>query len=107
MNPEGIGLQPMIATVSMNFKYIGGQGLEKPVSELQNALSFNFFGNTEVYDGRATTTTSDPPGLTDEQEILNELAPIENGFDISQTDLTSTQGGTQTGDGLDLNQVDL
>ena len=28
LNPEGIGVQPMIANVSMNFKYIGGQGLE-------------------------------------------------------------------------------
>ena len=57
LNPEGIGVQPMIATVSMNFKYIGGQGLEKPVSELQNALSNNFFANTEVYNENSVTNT--------------------------------------------------
>ena len=57
LNPEGIGVQPMIATVSMNFKYIGGQGLEKPVSELQNALSNNFFANTEVYNENSVTDT--------------------------------------------------
>ena len=56
MNPEGIGLQPMIASVSMNFKFIGGQGLKEPVSRLQNSLSFNYFGNTEVYDRRAIQT---------------------------------------------------
>jgi hypothetical protein len=55
LNPEGIGVQPMIATVSMNFKYIGGQGLEAPVSELQNALSNNYFANTELYEPTATT----------------------------------------------------
>jgi hypothetical protein len=57
LNPEGIGVQPMIANVSMNFKYIGGQGLEKPVSELQNALSNNFFANTEVYNENSVTDT--------------------------------------------------
>ena len=39
MNPEGIGLQPMIASVSINFKIIGGMGLAKPIEQLQNALS--------------------------------------------------------------------
>ena len=106
MNPEGIGLQPMIANVQMNFKYIGGQGLEKPVSELQNALSFNFFGNTEVYDSRATKTTQ-PPSLTDEQEIIDELAPLQNGFNINQTELNTTQGGESAGDGFDASQTDL
>ena len=56
INPEGIGLQPMIANVSINFKFIGGHGLKNPVEELQNALSFNFYANTEVYDERATPT---------------------------------------------------
>jgi hypothetical protein len=56
INPEGIGLQPMIVDVTMNFKFIGGHGLKNPVEELQNALSFNFYANTEVYDERATPT---------------------------------------------------
>ena len=56
MNPEGIGLQPMIAKVTLSFKMIGGMGLAKPVEQLQNALSFNYYGNTEIYDERATWT---------------------------------------------------
>jgi outer membrane protein OmpA-like peptidoglycan-associated protein len=56
MNPEGIGVQPMIAKVSLGFKMIGGMGLAKPVEQLQNALSFNYYGNTEIYDERATWT---------------------------------------------------
>jgi len=56
MNPEGIGIQPMIANVTMQISFIGGQGLKEPVAKLQNALSFNFYGNTEVYDHRSTAT---------------------------------------------------
>ena len=56
MNPEGIGVQPMIVNVSMSFKIIGGMGLAKPVEQLQNALSFNFYANTEIYDERAVWT---------------------------------------------------
>ena len=57
LNPEGIGVQPMIATVTMQVAFIGGQGLDKPVEQLQNALSSNFFGNTEMYDERAKITS--------------------------------------------------
>lgn len=56
INPEGIGLQPMIAKISMSFNFIGGHGLAKPIEELQNALSFNYYANTEIYDERATPT---------------------------------------------------
>jgi hypothetical protein len=56
INPEGIGLQPMYATVTLSFKFIGGSGLAGPVSKLQNALSFNYYANTEMYDERAEET---------------------------------------------------
>jgi hypothetical protein len=56
INPEGIGIQPMIANVSLNFKFIGGQGLAGAVDKLQNALSFNYYANTEMYDERADVT---------------------------------------------------
>ena len=53
LNPEGIGVQPMIANVTMGLKFIGGSSLDGPISRLQNAVSFNFFANTELYDDRA------------------------------------------------------
>jgi len=56
INPEGIGVQPMIATVTMSFNFIGGHGLREPVQRLQNALSFNYYANTEMYDERAIAT---------------------------------------------------
>jgi hypothetical protein len=52
LNPEGIGVQPMLATVDLNFKFIGGSSLEGPLARLQNAVSFNFFANNEVYSQR-------------------------------------------------------
>jgi len=56
LNPEGIGVQPMIANVQLQITFIGGQGLDKPVEKLQNALSSNFFANTEMYDERSIAT---------------------------------------------------
>jgi hypothetical protein len=56
LNPEGIGVQPMMANITLSFNVIGGQGIAKPVEQLQNALSFNYYGNTEVYDDRAVFT---------------------------------------------------
>lgn len=53
MNPEGIGVQPMMAKVSIGFTFVGGSDLSGPISRLQNAVSFNFYGNTSVYDRRA------------------------------------------------------
>jgi hypothetical protein len=56
MNPEGIGVQPMMVNVSLDFTIIGGMGLKEPIEQLQNALSFNYYANTEIYDERATPT---------------------------------------------------
>lgn len=53
LNPEGVGVQPMIANVTISFKYIGGSSLYGPINKLQNALSFNYFANSQVYDPRA------------------------------------------------------
>lgn len=78
LNPEGIGVQPMLADINISFYFIGGQGLEAPVARLQNALSFNYYGNTEMYDERAIPTE-------DRTEINNEtLRRIEDiqGFSV-------------------------
>lgn len=52
LNEEGIGVQPMIANISINFKFIGGSDLTGPIARLQNAITQNFFANTSVYDDR-------------------------------------------------------
>lgn len=57
LNPEGIGVQPMVVSVDLNFKFIGGSSLGGPINELQNAVSFNFFANTALYNPRKVVTT--------------------------------------------------
>ena len=56
INPEGIGVQPMIANVTLGFNFVGGSGLKESVDKLQNALTFNYYANTEIYDDRADST---------------------------------------------------
>jgi len=53
LNTEGIGVQPMMADVSMNFTFIGGQDIGGVVDELQNAISENYYANSSVYNNRA------------------------------------------------------
>lgn len=53
LNPEGIGVQPMMANVTMNFNFIGGQDIAGPVDRLQNAVSYNYYANTSIYDRHA------------------------------------------------------
>lgn len=53
LNQEGIGVQPLLARVSLSFKFIGGGDLTGPVRRLQNAMTFNYYANTGLYDNRA------------------------------------------------------
>lgn len=53
LNPEGIGVSPMIANINMSFTFLGGSDLSGPISRLQNAVSFNYYANTGVYDSKA------------------------------------------------------
>lgn len=46
MNPEGFGMQPMIANVTLNIKILGGQSLKAPIDALQNAVTFNYYANS-------------------------------------------------------------
>ena len=90
LNPEGIGVQPMIVSVQTNFKFIGGQGLAGPVSKLQNALSFSYFANTELYDERAQKqSVSDFSSMKSLDEIANNFGNF----------FKKPEGGTDASDG--------
>lgn len=62
LNNEGIGAMPMICNVSLNFHFIGGSDLAGPINRLQNALSFNYYANTGVYDNRSEEVKYDDDG---------------------------------------------
>ena len=92
LNPEGIGVQPMIADINMSFNFIGGQGLKEPVSRLQNAVSFNYFGNTEVYDERSVPT-EDTTDL--DRSVLDEIES-DNNFTVKDGKVERTEEAGET-----------
>lgn len=70
LNDEGIGIMPMYAHVSMSFNFYGGSDLGGPISRLQNAVSFNYYANTSVYDNRSEMVEYDDNGnLTRVKEV--------------------------------------
>jgi hypothetical protein len=91
LNPEGIGIQPMIASVTMQISFLGGHGLEKPIERLQNALSSNFFANTEMYDERAESTNTKIGGK-DANEFTKEFIQSLNDTLIPPTGLKDSNG---------------
>jgi len=103
INPEGIGLQPMIATVSLSFDFIGGQGINNPVSELQNALSFNYYANTEMYDDRATITED---VLSEFDSEVLDIIKNEVGL-IDATDKPQGSGAGNTIGNVKTNNLDI
>ena len=66
MNPEGIGMMPMYADININFAFLGGSDIAGPIARLQNAVSFNYYANTSVYDNRAEKVEYNPNGSGEE-----------------------------------------
>ena len=103
INPEGIGIQPMVVKVSMDLKFIGGHGLARPIESLQNALSFNFYANTEVYDERAEETELNYAlvELVDKaiaNATVNNEQSKDGGETIGSVLTTIKSGDTESGD---------
>ena len=53
LNPEGVGVQPMYANISISFKFLGGQDITRPIERLQNAVTANYYANASVYNRHA------------------------------------------------------
>jgi hypothetical protein len=81
LNPDGIGVQPMIASVTMGFKFIGGSSLTGPINRLQNAVSFNFFANTEVYESRSQFWSKEK--VKDDSGKITEKNILKTGLDLN------------------------
>jgi hypothetical protein len=99
LNPEGVGVQPMICNVNLNFNFIGGSALKGAINKLQNAVSFNYFANTEIYDSRADVLTK-----KDDSWVIEEgVSP----FNVKNDDETeeSQQTGVAGNPKLENNQV--
>ena len=112
LNPEGIGVQPMIATVQLSIELIGGSSLSGPINRLQNALSFNYYANTEVYDPRSDTIKNgkivDGIKLGEiKKELLGELAVEQLVKDLKQEGVIDQEKDSETGDDTDKNGKDV
>jgi len=99
LNPEGIGVQPMIANVSLQVNFIGGQGLSKPVERLQNALSSNFFANTEMYDERSIQSDGLRIGGKEADKFTREFLEKLNTPDVKPEDSTNNNKGNELTEG--------
>ena len=106
INPEGIGVQPMICDVTINFKYLGGSSLSGPVTELQNAVSNNYFANVEFYNDKALKAferygTIDDDIVTETSETLTAVDPatetiVSPDANTDSESESETQNNTQT-----------
>jgi hypothetical protein len=111
-NPEGIGVQPMIATVTLSINYIGGNSLIGPINRLQNAVSFNYYANTEIYDVRSDSISNDGKlidgvklgqlkrELLSEEQFSNYLNDLKEDVPFNQEKGNSGDGGDGSTDGL-------
>lgn len=93
INPEGIGVQPMIANVTLGFNFVGGSGLANAIDTLQNALTFNYYANTEIYDERAEAT--EDTSVRDSQLIKSILSDKLNDNKVQNN--TQNAGGDTIG----------
>jgi len=91
LNPEGIGVQPMICTVDLNFKFIGGSSLGGPISQLQNAVGFNFFANTGLYNPRTIYTSTQDYNKTKPDSSTGLESEIPSGS-VNNTEKTKLFG---------------
>ena len=69
LNQEGIGVQPLLCKVTLGFDFIGGGDLSGPVRRLQNAMSFNYYANTSLYDNRADRPFYEWDAITGKSEF--------------------------------------
>jgi hypothetical protein len=85
INPEGIGVQPMIANVTLSFNFVGGSGLKESIDKLQNALTFNYYANTEIYDDRADASDVESSKILDQIFLAGQTPPPIPGANNAQT----------------------
>lgn len=118
INPEGIGIQPMIANVTLGFKFVGGSGLKQSIDKLQNSLTFNYYANTEIWDDRADVTSQENYAKTLDQEFLkmapppsvptaNQAVPNSGQNNNSPIGIVTSSSATTDGDSGSINYSDF
>jgi hypothetical protein len=75
MNPEGFGMQPMLAKVTLQMKLMGGQSLKGPIDALQNAVSFNYYANSSFTNAGMYKLPS--KAASDQESFIKEILTTE------------------------------
>lgn len=102
LNPEGIGVMPMFANITIGFVFLGGSDLAGPISRLQNAVSFNYYANTSVYDNRAEMVEYDPEKTGKEIKFKGYRYPNTPNEKAKQKAFISFGGSTDDFEGTSL-----
>lgn len=94
INPEGMGMQFMIADITISMKIIGGQSLKGAVDVIQNAESFNYYANSTFYknDVYKTARKVEDAQYKDSRTLTNR-----KGFDRFGQNITGILGGKLKG----------
>ena len=99
LNDEGIGVMPMIADINITFTFIGGSDLAGPIERLQNAVSFNYYANTGVYDTRSDRVTyGDDGSIVSYEAYVPEMEMYKASQDEIKDNGTDDKSGNNTTD---------
>lgn len=99
LNPEGVGLQPMMANVNISFTFLGGSDISGPIARLQNAASFNYYANTSVYDRRSDYRES---YITEKNDKAMTWSPILLNKNEDANVISHREFWTRTSDSTDV-----
>ena len=70
LNPEGF-VAPMIAKITLDFNFIGGQSLTAPINRLQNALSYNFYSSMNMFEKRSDSVVATVSALNHQYDSFS------------------------------------
>ena len=92
----------------MSIDIIGGHSLNGPINRLQNAVSYNYYANTEIYDPRSDTIKNgeiiDGLKLGEERAEGLEKAGLKSFLDsLKEEAVTDQLEDSETGDDTDGN----
>jgi hypothetical protein len=88
LNPEGMGMQPMMADVTIQMRVIGGQSLKGPINAIQNAVTFNYYANSTYYNTGTYATSAFVEALQNgDEKGIETLEKQKNNRQVRRNDL--------------------
>ena len=95
LNPEGMGVIPLICNVTMDLTLIGGQSLAGPIDRIQTANDSSFIANTSFNSGRYNKNTRFKSSRGQEFLQYGDRASGEQETEKVPVDTINTPGETE------------